>query len=82
MHTWSAYGWNRLARRKCQIGSQDSLERCDLGVKTAAFAALGEIAALRDEGVTDPFVLACKGVKDGESTLNLFLAFSFWFNLE
>lgn len=59
----------------------DSLERCDLGVNTAAFAALGEMAALRAEGVTAPLVLACKGVKDGESTLNLFLAFSFWFNL-
>jgi hypothetical protein len=44
-------------------------------------AALGEMAALRDEGVTDPFALACRGVKEGESTLNLFLAFSFWFNL-
>jgi len=48
-----------------------------LGVKTAAFAALGEMAALRDEGVTDPLVLACSGVKEGESTLNLFLVFSF-----
>jgi len=38
--------------------SQDSLERCDLGVNTAAFAAFGEMAALRDEGVTDPLVLA------------------------
>jgi hypothetical protein len=56
---------------------QDSLERCDLGVKTAALAALGEMAALRDEGVTDPLVFACNGVKDGESTLNLFLVFSF-----
>ena len=50
-------------------------------MKTAAFAALGEMA-LRAEGVTEPFVLACKGVKEGESTLNRFLAFSFWFNLE
>lgn len=56
---------------------QDSLERCDLGVKTAAFAALGEMAALRDEGVTEPLVFAWSGVKDGESTLNLFLVFSF-----
>ena len=63
------------------VGRRDSLERCDFGVKTAAFAALGEIAALRDDGVTDPLVLACRGVKDGESTLNLFLAFSFWLNL-
>jgi hypothetical protein len=61
--------------------AQDSLERCDLGVNTAAFAAFGEMAALRDEGVTDPLVLACRGVKDGESTLNLFLVFSFWLNL-
>jgi len=50
-------------------------------VKTAALAALGEIAALREDGVTDPLVLACRGVKEGESTLNLFLAFSFWPNL-
>lgn len=63
------------------IQIQDVLERCDLGVNTAALAALGEMAALRDEGVTDPLVLACSGVKDGESTLNLFFAFSFWFNL-
>lgn len=47
-------------------------------MKTAALAALGEMAALREDGVTDPFVLACRGVKEGESTLNLFLAFSFW----
>ena len=66
---------------KPMASAQDSLERCDLGVKTAALAALGEIAALRDEGVADPLVLACSGVKDGESTLNLFLVFSFWFNL-
>jgi hypothetical protein len=50
-------------------------------VKTAALAAFGEMAALRDEGVAAPFVLACSGVKEGESTLNLFFAFSFWFNL-
>jgi hypothetical protein len=60
---------------------QDSPERCDLGVKTAALAALGEMAALRDEGVTDPLVLACSGVKEGESTLKPFLAFSLWINL-
>jgi hypothetical protein len=52
-----------------------------LGVKTAAFAALGEMAALRAEGVTAPLVLACSGVKAGTSTLKRFLAFSFWFNL-
>ena len=80
-------GWAclRLMKSACErrhTGIQDSLERCDLGVKTAAFAALGEMAALREEGVTDPFVLACRGVKEGESTLNRFLAFSFWFNLE
>lgn len=51
-------------------------------MKTAAFAALGEMAALREEGVTEPLVLACRGVKEGESTLNLFLTFSFWLNLE
>jgi hypothetical protein len=61
-------------------GWQDSPERCDLGVKTAALAALGEMAALREEGVTAPFVVACSGVKDGESTLKRFLAFSFWFS--
>jgi hypothetical protein len=58
--------------------AQDSPERCDLGVKTAAFAALGEMAALREEGITAPLVLACSGVKAGESTLKRFLAFSFW----
>ena len=52
-----------------------------MGVKTAALAALGEMATLRDEGVTDPLVLAWSGVKEGESTLNRFFAFSFWFNL-
>jgi hypothetical protein len=61
--------------------AQDSPERCDLGVKTAAFAALGEMAALRAEGVTAPLVLACRGVKAGESTLKRFLAFSFWLNM-
>jgi hypothetical protein len=61
---------------------EDSLDRCDFGVKTAAFAALGEIAALRAEDVTDPFGVVCKGVKEGESTLNLFFAFSFWLSLE
>lgn len=61
--------------------SQDLLERCDLGVKTAALAALGEMAALRDEGVAAPLVVACRGVKEGESTLKRFLAFSLWFNL-
>jgi hypothetical protein len=48
----------------------------------AALAALGEMAAPRDEGVRDPLVLAWSGVNDGESTLNLFFMFSFWFNLE
>ena len=42
---------------------------------------LGEMVALREDGVTDPLVLACSGVKEGESTLNLFFAFSFWPNL-
>lgn len=51
-------------------------------MKTAALAALGEMAAPRDEGVRDPLVLAWSGVKEGESTLNLFFTFSFWFNLE
>lgn len=44
----------------------------------AAFAALGEMAALRDEGVSDPLVLVCKGVKEGESTLKRLILFSFW----
>lgn len=48
----------------------------------AALAALGEMAAPRDEGVRDPFVLACSGVKDGESTLKRFILFSFWPSLE
>ena len=43
----------------------------------AAFAALGEMAAPLDEGVRDPFVLACRGVKEGESTLKRFILFSF-----
>lgn len=60
----------------------DVPERCDLGVKTAALAALGEMAALREEGVAEPLVLACRGVKEGESTLKRFFAFSFWFSLE
>jgi hypothetical protein len=59
----------------------NSLDRCDLGVKTAAFAALGDIAAPREEGVRLPLVLGCRGVNDGESTLNLFFTFSFWFSL-
>lgn len=55
-----------------------SPDLCDLGVKTAAFAAFGEmVAAPRDEGVKDPLVLGWSGVKDGESTLNLFFIFSF-----
>jgi len=60
----------------------DSLERCDFGVKTAAFAALGEMAALRAAGVTDPLGAVDKGVKEGESTLNRFFAFSPWLTLE
>jgi hypothetical protein len=50
-------------------------------VKTAAFAALGEIAALRADGVTDPLGAVVKGVKEGESTLKRFFAFSFWLSL-
>jgi hypothetical protein len=61
--------------------SWNSLDLCDLGVKMAALAALGDMAALRPEGVMDPFVFGWRGVKDGESTLNLFFTFSFWFNL-
>jgi hypothetical protein len=61
--------------------SLDLLERCDLGVKTAALAALGEMAALREEGVAEPLVLVCRGVKEGESTLKRFFTFSFWFSL-
>jgi hypothetical protein len=57
---------------------KNSPERCDLGVKTAALAALGEMAALREEGVTDPLGAGARGVKDGESTLKRFFAFSFW----
>ena len=52
-----------------------------MGVKTAALAALGEMAALREEGVAAPLVLVCRGVKEGESTLKRFFAFSFWFSL-
>ena len=44
-------------------------------------AALGEMAALREEGVAAPLVLVCRGVKEGESTLKRFFAFSFWFSL-
>lgn len=44
-------------------------------------AALGEMAALREEGVAEPLVLVCRGVKEGESTLKRFFAFSFWFSL-
>lgn len=46
-------------------------------MKMAAFAALGEMAAPREEGVREPLVLACSGVKDGESTLKRFILFSF-----
>jgi hypothetical protein len=82
VHVRGGNGWgNQHAKRTRMTDAQDSLERCDLGVKTAAFAALGEMAALRAEGVTAPFVLACSGVKAGESTLKRFLAFSFWLNL-
>lgn len=52
------------------------VDRCDFGVKTAALAALGDMAALRDEGVSDPLVLGWRGVNDGESTLKRFLTFS------
>jgi hypothetical protein len=52
-----------------------------LGVKTAAFAALGEIAALRADEVTDPFGVGVRGVNEGESTLKRFFAFSFWLSL-
>ena len=56
----------------------DSPDRCDLGVNTAAFAALGLIAALLAPGVKLPFVAACSGVKAGESPVNrLFCMFSF-----
>ena len=60
----------------------DSLDLCDFGVKIAAFAALGEMAALRAEGVRDPFVFAWRGVNEGESTLKRFFIFSFWWSLE
>lgn len=49
-------------------------------MKTAALAALGEMAALRDEGVAEPLVVGCRGVKEGESTLKRFLALSVWFS--
>jgi hypothetical protein len=56
----------------------NSPDRCDLGVNTAALAALGLIAALRAPGVKVPFVAACSGVKAGESPVNrLFCMFSF-----
>lgn len=57
---------------------EDSPERCDFGVKTAAFAALGEMAALRAAEVTDPLGAVDRGVNEGESTLNRFFAFSPW----
>lgn len=56
---------------------ENSPERCDLGVKIAALAALGEIAALRAADVTEPLGAGWSGVKAGESTLKRFLAFSF-----
>jgi len=51
------------------------LELFVLGVKTAALAALGEIGALprNDGGGSVPLPAGCRGVKDGESTLNAFL---------
>jgi hypothetical protein len=60
----------------CKLGVL-AVDLWDLGVNTAAFAALGEIAALREEGVKDPFVLAWSGVNEGESTLKRFFMFSF-----
>ena len=44
-------------------------------------AALGEMAALRVDGVTEPLGAGAKGVKEGESTLKRFFAFSFWLSL-
>lgn len=70
----AAGGFSDQGRRGWQ---GDLPERCDLGVKMAAFAALGEIAAPREEGVREPLVLACSGVKEGESTLKRFILFSF-----
>lgn len=77
-----AHGCDGQRRDLGHVQGQNLPERCDLGVKTAALAALGEMAALRDEGVAAPLVLACRGVKAGESTLKRFLAFSPWLNLE
>jgi len=77
VHVWCADGWPdqlSLGRRRGDV--LDSPERCDFGVKTAALAALGEMAAPRAEGVRAPLVAACRGVKDGESTLKRFLVFS------
>lgn len=64
-----------------RLSLENSLERCDFGVKTAAFAALGEMAAFRVDGVTAPLEAVVRGVKEGESTLKRFLTFSFWLSL-
>jgi hypothetical protein len=75
----SEYSWLQELEIVDKSGfSSNSQERCDLGVKMAAFAALGEMAAPRDEGVKEPLVLCWRGVKDGESTLKRFFMFSFW----
>jgi hypothetical protein len=75
-------GWSHQHAKAAQrLLLKDSLERCDFGVKTAALAALGEIAAFRCEGVTEPLGAVDSGVKDGESTLKRFFAFSLWLSL-
>lgn len=76
---WACSWLERSAKSaaKFPMRRPNSLDRCDFGVKMAAFAALGEMAALREDGVNEPLVLAWSGVKEGESTLNFFFEFSF-----
>ena len=74
-----AHSWRR--KHKAEGGGRRAAnlpERCDFGVKTAALAAFGEMAAPRDEGVAAPLVAVCSGVKEGESTLKRFFVFSPW----
>jgi hypothetical protein len=78
MQTRRAYRFITVISHIPCASMADSPDRCDLGVNTAAFAALGLIAALLAPGVKLPFVAACSGVKAGESPVNrLFCMFSF-----
>jgi hypothetical protein len=78
---WRTHSWRDQHVDAMHRWQDDSPDRCDFGVKTAAFAALGEIAALRADAVTDPFGVVVSGVNEGESTLKRFFAFSFWLSL-